>query len=311
MKDFFDGVDSTGIVEDHAKAVVSLQDSQAREIANAYTEVRRELIDRLNSARFDSFTAHRLRVVLAQIDAAIDAINHKLSHKIDAGSEKASILSVEQLVKEIKRFDAHFRGAARPINMNILQSAMDTKEFLINHYKNSLSHYGSQVKQDISLALRNAVIAEIPYSQVVQKIGQHFDAQQWEVHRLARTELHHIYSAAKLNGMRDLKRKAMPEMKKALFHPMDSRTAEDSKEMAEMNPVIDLNEYFEQDYKATPKSKVQHRRYLAPPDRPNDRAILIPYDPSWGGESKSSLFDYDAQSMRTVFPGSEEYAADE
>jgi hypothetical protein len=289
MKEFFRGVDTTGIVEGHAKTVVDLQDSEARRIIRAYGEVRRDLIERLSHARFNSFTAHRLRSVLAQVNAAIDALNQKLKHHLDASAQKASVMSVEQLVKEIKRFDSHFKGATRPINLNIVKSAMDTKEFLINHYQNSLSHYGDSLKQDISNSLKQAVIAEIPYSEVVQKLSQEFQAQEWEVHRLARTELHHIYSVAKLNGMKDLKKeKIMPSIKKALYHPMDSRTAEDSKEMAEKNPIVELNDYFTQDYRPTPKSKVQHRRYLVPPDRPNDRAILIPYDPSWGQGGASS-----------------------
>lgn len=282
MKEFFKGVDIIGVVEGHAKAVTGMQDDQARKLASAYSEVRKDLIERLQHARINSFTAHRLKVVLVQVDAAIDAVTKQLGHTITDTSEKISIMGVQQLIKEINKFDDHFKGAVRPINLNIVKSAMDTSAFLINHYKKSLAHYGSAVKMKISTTLRNSVIAELPYSQVIHAISEEFKGQEWEVHRLARTELHHIYSTAKLNGMKDMKKNdILPTLKKALYHPMDSRTGEDSIEMAKMNPIIDLNEFFEQDYQATPKSKVQHRSYLVPPDRPNDRSILIPADPSW------------------------------
>lgn len=284
-KRFYEQVDIEGIVEDHAKEVVGLQESQARQIAKAYGEIRRELQDRLAHAKFDSFTAQRLRSVLVQVDAAIDATNRSLHSKIEVGADHATRMGIDQLIKEIHRFDRKFAGAVRPINLNITKAAVDTKDFLMNQYKNSLSQYAAQTKTQVARALSQAVLQELPYSEVVQKVGQFFEGQEWEIHRIARTELHHIYSVGKLQGMKELKKEAVPDMKKGLFHPMDTRTGEDSIELSELNPILPLNEPFIQTYtprlKNGKRGKTQHYEFMVPPNRPNDRAILIPVRESW------------------------------
>lgn len=283
--DFFTQVDIEGVVEDHAKQVVNLQEEQAREIAKSYEEVRKELIDRLSKLKANSFTAQHLRVVLAQIDAAIDAVNEKIDHRINAGAHKTAVMSIEQLVKEIRRFDKHFTGVVRPINIDVVKTAINTKEFLMNQYKDSLKAYSSDVKRDIARALTQSAIAELTYSEVVHKLGQYMHGKEWELHRIARTELHHIYSVAKLNGMKELKKDSVPDLMKALFHPMDTRTGEDSIELADENPILPLTESFEQYYtprlKSGKKGKTQHYVFMTPPNRPNDRAILIPFRPEW------------------------------
>jgi hypothetical protein len=60
-----------------------------------------------------------------------------------------------------------------------------------------------------------------------------------------------------------------------MVHPMDERTGQDSKELASRNPVIDIDKPFKQNYNG--KELV----FMAPPNRPNDRAILIPFRASY------------------------------
>lgn len=279
-QEFFDEIDIEGIVEGHAKEVVGLQESQAEKIAKAYGEIRRELQDRLSHARFDSFTAQRLRSVLAQIDSAIDAVNRSLHSTIEVGADHATRMGVEQLIKEVHRFDRIFTGAVRPVNLNVTKAALDTKDFLMNQYTTSLASYGAETKKNVARALSSAAIQELPYSQVVQKVGEYFTGQEWEVHRIARTELHHIYSVGKLNAM---KQAEIP--KKGLYHPMDSRTGQDSIELAEENPIIPVGEMFKQVYIPTLKNgkrgKAQYYEFMVPPNRPNDRAVLIPVRDEW------------------------------
>ena len=68
---------------------------------------------------------------------------------------------------------------------------------------------------------------------------------------------------------------AIPDLKKTLFHRMDKRTGKDSKWLAQHNPIVPIDEPFVE-------SSLGHEvSYMAPPNRPNDRAILIPYRDGW------------------------------
>ena len=106
-----------------------------------------------------------------------------------------------------------------------------------------------------------------------------FEAERWRINRILRTEMHFIYNDSKLSGMKKVRDKYNPKMKKSLYHPQDNRTADDSKQLKVKNPVIDMDKPFKFTYEYKRKDgtvKQYHRQFDYPPDRPNDRSILIP-----------------------------------
>ena len=68
-----------------------------------------------------------------------------------------------------------------------------------------------------------------------------FEAERWRIHRILRTEMHFIYNDSKLSGMKQVRDKYNPKMKKSLYHPQDSRTADDSKQLEAKNPIINMD----------------------------------------------------------------------
>lgn len=275
---FFEEVDATGVVENHIKAVLSLEDEQAQSIMESYQEVRRELIDRLSRLPPGSFTAQHLRGVLGQVQGAISAANSKLSGDMYEGSFQAAKSGVSDVFSELSAFDDQFTGAVTPINLNAALIAQDTANHLTAKYQTNLDAYGSNLNVQISNGLFAASIGESSYSEVVGKIAQFFVAEEWKLHRIVRTELHNIYNVGKLNGMRELGGEDgdIPDLLKTLMHPMDARTGDDSKALAAEHPAIALDQPFVQVWKN------QTFVFMTPPNRPNDRAVMVPYRTEWG-----------------------------
>jgi hypothetical protein len=60
------------------------------------------------------------------------------------------------------------------------------------------------------------------------------------------------------------------------MHPMDRRTGKDSMELAYEHPTIPIDEPFKFTWKGFT------RVFMNPPDRPNDRAVMVPYRKEWG-----------------------------
>lgn len=285
MADFFKKVDEDATVEQHAKQVQTIQKDQAADMVDVYREAKRDLIDRLSRARYDSFTAQSLRGVLAQVDAALRVMHEKLKDGMQRGSNESATEGAKHLLTEIRKFAHKFTGAVQPINLDVVKVGLDTSNLLINQYDVSIKRYDADVRAKIGRGLTQAAVQELPYTQVIGKLSQFFTGQEWELHRIVRTELHHTYSLAKFQGMKTLKKDTLPDLKKALYHPMDSRTGQDSIELAEMNPILPLEQAFKQTYtpirKDGSRGKPQHYVFMVPPDRPNDRAILIPYRDAW------------------------------
>lgn len=275
MADFFDEVDNLGIVENHIQGVLKLEESQAKALLSKYREIRSDLRDRLDSITANTFTAQQMRGVLAQVDGAIAAMNESLKGNIGVGAEKMALKGVEDLLSEIKKFSSAFGTPITPINLNAALVAQDTANFKINQYDASLDAYSEGLRSQITNSITNAAIEQIPMNELTSRMSKFFIGEEWKLTQIARTELHGIYNLGKMNGMAETQDQYLPDLKKTLIHPMDSRTGADSKFVAAKNLIVDIDQPFEYTWKGT------RRIYMAPPDRPNDRSILVPYMESW------------------------------
>lgn len=273
---FFEDIDELGIVERHIKALLGLEEDKASALVARYKEVRLELRDRLERMPQGSFSAQQLRGVLVQIDAAVEAMNRALLLGMRDTAAEAALAGVEDQLTEIRAFSEHFKGAVVPLNVNALAVATDANQFLFNRYEASLNAYGEGVRSQLVSQLTNYLIYPRSTGDINQAIGQYFAGEEWKLERLARTEIHNIYNVSKMRGLSSVRDTTMPELMKALVHPMDQRTGDDSKALRKQNPIVPIEDPFEFTWKG------KTRTFMAPPDRPNDRAILVPYDPSWG-----------------------------
>lgn len=273
--DFFEQVDTIGIVEDHVQRVLRLEESKAKALLRRYKEVRQELRDRLDRFPEGTFTNQQLRGVLVQVDAAIYAMNKGLKDGMGEVSPEVALLGVEDQIDEIQKFEKYFTGAVVPININAQLIADDTDNFLINKYEASINAYSEGIRSMLVTNLTNETLMESSLSSVVRRLGTFFQGEEWKLLRIARTELHNIYNLGKMNGMLETRDQVLPDLMKTLIHPMDARTGADSKAMAQKNPIVPIDEPFVQYWKG------EKRVYMTPPDRPNDRAILVPYRKDW------------------------------
>jgi hypothetical protein len=275
MADFFEKVDGVGIVERHTKQVLALEDEKARKLLKRYKEVRQELRDRLDTMPGDKFSAQQLRGVLTQVEAAIEAMQVALLTGMRDVALESAMMGVEHQLEEIRVFDREFTGAVAPINIDVQLVASDSNNFLLNRYESSLDAYGQDLINSLTTTLSTEALAQSSFSSVVHRLGRFFQGEEWKLFRIARTELHNVYNIAKMNGMREVRDEVLPDMMKTLIHPMDSRTGEDSKILARRNPIIPIDQPFKYTFKG------KTRIFMAPPDRPNDRAILVPYRQAW------------------------------
>ena len=148
-----------------------------------------------------------------------------------------------------------------------------------NKYDASIESYNSLLRARMAQSLTESVVAQESTGDVIQRLSQVFMGEQWKIEQITRTELHGVYAQGKLAGMRQLwddGEGTIPDLKKTLYHPMDKRTGEDSKWLNENNLIVPVDEPFKYTWKGVV------REYMAPPDRPNDRSILIPYRDAWG-----------------------------
>lgn len=281
---FFEDPKVNELAQRHIKDISKLEESESKALLRRYRDIRRELADRLALTPGDTFTAQRLRGVLVQVDAAISQMGSSLKAGMAESGQKASIRGSDHLIREIQKFDKEFTGAATPIDLDKFRISNDTTSLLANQYDVSIDAYSQQVRADISRGLTNAAIEQTSFYETTQRLNKFFLGEEWKLLRIARTELHNIYSLSKQNGLQDIKEQFLPDLKKTLFHPMDERTGADSKQAAQANLIVAVDKPFRYVFtrvRADGSVVSEERVFMVPPDRPNDRSIMIPYRDSW------------------------------
>ena len=266
------------MAQQNAESVLSLETNQGKRIISSYTKIRQELRDRLDKLPSGTFTAQKMSATLAQLELAIDGMGKALNRDIKSGSRILAETGVEDLIKELEKWNKVLTGAIQPINLKAVEIAADTSKFLFNRYDSSLETYNSAIRSKMAQSLTESVIAQDQTSEVISRLGKVFLGEEWKLEQITRTELHNVYSQGKLKGMMNLWNEGegkIPDLKKTLYHRMDKRTGRDSIELNRNNPIVPVDEPFVE------SSLGYEVSYMAPPNRPNDRAILIPYRDAW------------------------------
>lgn len=259
----------------HTARLMGLEEAEARRMLARMKEIRQELRDRLDYLPEERFTAQFVRGTLMQVEGALESLKSSLAGEMRASADVVATTGVQHLITEIRRFERKFRGAVTPININAALVANDTSNFLFNRYKASSDRYAEDLKGQMAHELTNAVIEQKTTGQVVHRLSRHWHGEEWKLRRLARTELHHVYNLGKLESMRAVEKDQIRGLKKALYHPLDHRTEKDSLKIRAKDPVLPLDEPFRYTWDG------RERVFMTPPDRPNDRSVLIPYHDDW------------------------------
>jgi hypothetical protein len=279
---FFNKVDDTNIAERHIRRIIGLETHQAELLIKNYSRARLELRERLKNAVSGSFTEGMLKEVLSQVEATLGQLRNKVRQEMVFGAEGVREQGFEDLTKELNTFRRNFEGIRQDIPLDAVITTLRPDNYLINQYRSSIESYNESLRNDIQRILTQAVIQRKTGLQAVDDLSAKMSQDEWKIARIVRTELHQIYNLSKIDGMEKVKQDTIPNLKKALIHPMDLRTGKDSKILANINPIVDIGQPFKYSFRQGDKTIT--RTFMAPPDRPNDRAILIPYSQDWETE---------------------------
>lgn len=280
---FHDNEEVQKIVQSHISKVRSLEESESKVLIRRYKEIRQDLRDRLDIMPQGTFSAQRLGSVLVQIDAALEAMEGGLLQDMKKSGNKAAILGSEHLVREVTKFNKIFSGAAQEINIDTVLVSSDTTNFLFNRYESSLNAYTASLRANLARKISDFAIQKMSFSDVVQNLGQFFVGEQWKLMRIARAELHSVYNLSRQNTLFKVSEDDR-NLQKTLFHPQDSRTGEDSKQVDRLDLIVDVDKPFKYTFKRTLSDgtiREDKRIFMTPPDRPNDRSIMVPYKKEW------------------------------
>lgn len=256
-----------------------------------YADARGELEAKLRrltrAGRGDTFSAQHLRMVLTQVSDTVATFQGELVHHMDATGRMAGNLAPKHLVSMVGKMEERF-GEMTPV-VQAAQAAVvrgaypSVARTLLDKYRESAGFYGPETMRAIRTGLSHSIIQEETVDEAVGRVVETdglFDSQRYRAERIVRTEMSYSYHVTNQRGLEQLA-PAVPKMMKRLVATHDDRIGEDSVELdGQTVPVDQPFVWVVKDARGEPTGKVV--RYMAPPNRPNDRETVIPWLESWG-----------------------------
>ena len=236
---------------------------------------REHLVAELNKYGRDTFSWKQKNQTYHLVTQALIAINMQNIETLKEESLKYNELGVDLANKEIKTLSKEV-GISIP-NIKRDKIALNQNQFLLNNMETSMTNYSAEIRAQISRFITDATIQRKSGYETVSRAGRYINIKLWKIRRIIRTEMSKILNETKLMTYQEFNKDNFKgKLMKRMYHPMDNRTAEDSKQWAKADPAIPLSEPFRLKLK---NGDIQEGN--VPPLRPNDRAVLMPFHSYW------------------------------
>ena len=238
-----------------------------------------------------SFTREQAKVTLAQIRTVMRTVVDKLGMVIPPMAEDAAGEAADGVVDYLQSAEGKYRGINAPLALD--EAAMSdaaiagtrasvARRLMVEHPDGRgggiLQRYGYAVIERFERQLQVAVVTRKPFEEVRASFVEASPflqqaPQSWAA-RIARTELLGAYSRGAHESMK-VANEELGDLVRILVAVFDSRTGADSVNThGEVRRMGEPFEYVTDDG--------EHVMYMTPPDRPNDRGVVVAHRLVWG-----------------------------
>jgi hypothetical protein len=248
----------------------------------------------------DTFTAHHRRIVLAQLRDRVRELVPRLSGALVDHAHEAQVEGRSSTLQNIAKLEERYSGttpvlpveeAARFVGIgaptrSLLRNAKG-HGVLPDRIQTSMARYGARLITQFEQELAKSILQGETVLETTERIRIRGDLEWWQAERIARTETAWAYNGATYDAVRDASTELDDMMMRwnehvddATGQPFDDRVAPDS--MAMHGQVARPGEAFVMPTDERVASERWGLHYEFPPNRPNDRAAVMPWRPHWG-----------------------------
>jgi len=214
---------------------------------------------------------------MVQIRSTLEQLAVRQAGVLTGTARTVASASQGRMVALLNNLDKRFVGAVTPLRFDTLawleHNAGQLAKTRLRVYGTSFARYGAAAVAEIEGELGKLALTGQPWTKararVWAAVRDVVGDRQWMVDRILRTETSAIYNGTALAAMIEEDTPESPMLKR-LVATFDKVTGPDSKLVhGQVRPV------------RLPFSDGK-REYMAPPNRPHDREIVVPHRAAWG-----------------------------
>jgi hypothetical protein len=255
-------------------------------------KAQRELEERLRQAEglrgpgADSFTANQVRIALEQVRDVLRSLRRDMRAELMTSGQRAAQQATRGTIDYLQAGEKHFTGSAQPLALKealmLDRVAQGTESSLLHRISTDPAHpgrqgvldrYGDAVVGKFEEQLQLRFITKRSWAETRDALVAQSDflkgAPAHWAERIVRTEVMGSHGRAGWESIRIANQQLGGDMLKVLSATFDHRTAADS--YAVHGQIRKPEEAFESWYGL----------YQHPPNRPNDREVVVPHRAHW------------------------------
>lgn len=254
-----------------------------RGLDSIYRDVRIELLDRLK--RFESKDGRvepsSLRAMLVQADAVVGLMGDGLERHLADVSRTAVEMGARHGVDEFATLERHFKGTTPVLQLDAprvfagLVEGVDRS--LVRRRSVRARTWSLGQAEQIERRMSVGVATGKPLYDIVADVQSDLATERWKAERIVRTESSMAHASAKQEVIASVEKEIGRPMQKKLIETFDDRTGDDS--FLIHGQTVDAGKPFAW-MRRRGKGWVREE-YMTPPNRPQDRSVMIPWDPEW------------------------------
>lgn len=260
-----------------------------------YDRMLEDVTRRLGATPAGTFTHQQLSGLLAQIKLGLARVQRPLSDAVEESASKVGIHAARTLLEDTAKLEHHFSGAV--ISLPLLETArlrglVDGQvSSLMRVHATSMARFGTQLVGRMEEELGVSLSTGESHAQAIDRVMNVGELQWYRAERIVRTEM----SFAAGRSARMAADEQAEELDGDLWSrwtehvsdegmPLDDRVGVDSEAMH--GQVAPPGQPFTQPPTTRQGEPVGDslvgQEWTSPPNRPNDRAVLVPWRASWG-----------------------------
>lgn len=270
------------------------QNRNVNQLKDLYDEAQDELylkLQRTTPGRKEEFTPHQQRIVLAQVRQGQALLSARMAGEQGDLTRQAQVDSLRGLSSMIGKLEKQYTGADVPLSIDEAArfwGVIDKRRAsLLKQHRSSMATYGSRVVESIQKNLALSLVQQETTEDAIDRVRKVAGNEWWQAERIVRTETAWAMNATHADGIAETAEDLGDMYMRWTEHvdddgtPMDDRVGEDS--IAMHGQVAKPGGKFMMPPDPEVSDSLIGKSWPFPPNRPNDRAVLSPWRPGWGG----------------------------
>lgn len=283
------------IVDQQVQLAKLIRASGVKPVKKLYEGMLDDLTKTLGKTAKGTFTHQQLQGMMGQVRLSLARLQRGVAGTMDEASAEVGVHAARTILENTAKLEHKFTGAVVPLptlEIGRLKGLVAGQtSSLLRVHDTSMATFGKKLTGRIEAELASSLSQAEDQTKAIERVAQVGDLEWWRAERIVRTELSYSANASARAAVEEQAEELDGDMWMRWSEhvsddgmPLDDRVGVDSEAMH--GQVAPPGGMFTQPPRNREGEEVSDslvgQQWACPPNRPHDRAVLVPWRFHWG-----------------------------